>query len=440
MYGEVQQKKGWIGKMSAMNKLQEWMERAVAPVAETLNRNKTIQAMSSGLLGTMPVTLGVSAICILAFLPIPGWAGFLERTGITSTAYEVMQATISMLAIYLVLAISYNYAKRDGKDGIVAAVISLGCYLAMIPQYIAGDGYFFVAMESRYLGSDGIFVGMLIAIVVSKLYVKLADNEKLLLKMPDTVPPMVTQSLRPVFVSMILFTGIAAVKYVLSLTPYGDLFTMVNKLIATPVMNLGATPWSLIIVYTFASFVWFFGIHPGPVLGIYTPVITSAMAANISAFSSGEQLPYYTFMLLYLCVYFSGTGNTIGLTISMLKAKSERYKALCPICLIPNIFNINEPVVFGAPIMLNPIFFIPMILSTLIPGMVGLLGINLLSINYNPSIEMPWVTPAPVTAFFQGGGKYFLLISLLVALSVVIWYPFFRIADKRALEEEKAES
>lgn len=422
--------------MGVLDKMQTWMEKAVNPIAQRLNKNKTLQAMTAGLLGTMPVTLGVSFICILAFLPIPGWSELLTKAGITSTAYEIMQSTISMLAIYLVVSIAYHYAKSEGKDGIVAAVISLGCYLVMIPQYIEGEGYFFTAMESRYLGSDGIFVGMLIAVVVSKIYVKLSENEKLLLKMPDTVPPMVTQSLRPVFVSMILFTGIGAVKYILSLTPYGDLFTMVNQLIATPVMNLGATPWSLIIVYTFASFMWFFGVHPGPVLSIYTPVITSAMAANTAAFASGEELPYYTFMLLYLCVYFSGTGNTIGLPFSMLKAKSERYKALCPVCLIPNIFNINEPVIFGAPIMLNPIFFVPMILSTFLPGVVGLLGINLISVNYNPSIEMPWVTPSPITAFFQGGVKYCLLISLLVVLSVVIWYPFFRIADKKALEEE----
>lgn len=419
-----------------LDKMQVGMEKIINPIAEKLSQNKVIQALSAGLLGTMPVTLGVSGICILAFLPIPGWSDFLANAGITSMAYEVMQATISMLAIYLVVAIAYHYAKNAGKDGIVAAVLALGAYLVLIPQYVIHGDFTVAALKSSYLGSDGIFVGMLISIIVSSSYVKLSDNKRLLLKLPDSVPPMVTQSLRPVFVSMILFTSVFAVKYALSLTSFGDIFDLVNTIVAAPVMKFGANPWALIAVYTFANFMWFFGVHPAPILGVYTPVITSAMAANAAAFASGKELPYYTFMLLYLCVYFGGSGNTIGLTLSMLRAKSERYKALCPVCLIPNIFNINEPVVFGVPVMLNPVFFIPMILGTLIPGLVGLFGINLLNISYNPSIEMPWVTPAPITALFQGGFPYFILISLCVILSFFIWYPFFRIADKEALAEE----
>lgn len=423
--------------MNFLNKMQEWMEKIVNPIAQALNRNKIVKAMSAGLLGTMPVTLGVSVICILCFLPIPGWSDFLTESGIVGIAYEVMQATISMLAIYLVICIPYNYAKNEGKNGINAGVISLGCFLLMIPQYIVGDDYFFTAMESRFLGSDGIFVGMIISVIVAILYCKLSTNKKIVLKLPDTVPPMVSQSLSPVFVSMIIFTIFAILKYVISLTSYYDIFTLINTLVATPIMELGGSPWSLIIVYTFASFMWFFGVHPGPILGVYTPVITSAMAANVSAFTAGEPLPYYTFMLLYLCVYFAGTGNTIGLCINMLKAKSKKFKALCPICLIPNIFNINEPVIFGVPIMLNPVFFIPMVLSTFLPGVIGLFGINLMSITYNPSIEMPWVTPAPFTAFFQGGVQYLILILILIVISVLIWYPFFKIADKQAIEEEK---
>lgn len=422
--------------MKFFDKLQNVMERIVGPFAEKLNKNKTIKALATGMMGTMAVSIGVAAICILVSLPIPGWTEFMESSGISFVGNEIMSVTLSALAIYIVVTVSYHYTMNEGENGLNSAIISLAIFLMMMPVFISGDNYFFQAIETKYIGGEGVFVGMVISVLTAKMYCFLI-KKNVKLNLPDSVPPMVSNSLSPIFAAMIMFTLMAIIKYILYLTPYGNLFNFFNSIVTAPIMKLGATPISLILVYTFASTLWFFGVHPSPILSTYSVVMTAASTANIAAFAKGEILPYLSLPIIYVCLYFSATGNTLGLAFCLTKAKSTRYKSLRSITLLPNIFNINEPVIFGVPVMLNPIFFIPMVLCTLLPGLLGWLCCQFIYIPFNPTIQMPWVTPAFVTSFLQGGMPFFLLIVACIILTTVIWYPFFKIADKQAVKEEQ---
>lgn len=422
--------------MNFFDRLQNGMDKIIAPIASKMNDSKIIQALASGMMATMPISIGVAAICILVSLPIPGWSEVITKLGISYVGNEIMQVTLSGLAIYLVINVAYNYASGEGENGMTAATIALGIFLMMMPVFIRGKGYFLQAIESKYIGSEGIFVGMVISILSSVVYCKLC-KKNIKLKLPDSVPPMVTNSLSPIFIAMIMFTVMAVVKYLFFISPYGNLFNFFNTIIAAPIMKFGATPGALIAVYTFACIMWFFGVHPSPIISTYAVVLTSASTANIEAYAAGQPLPYFGLMVMYLYVYFSGTGNTLGLSLCTLKAKSERYKSMKAITLIPNLFNINEPVVFGFPVMLNPIFFIPMILCTLIPGLLGWAVTSLFTFHFNPSIALPWVTPTFVTAFMQGGVPYLLLIIACIAVTTLIWFPFFRMADNQAYLEEQ---
>lgn len=421
--------------MSFQEKMQGTMERFFGPLSKKLSDSHIVKAISSGVLATMPVTLGVSAICIITNLPIPGWIEWLTSIGLYSASYEVMQATLSLLAIYIVGTISYNLAKIEGENGLTALVISMGCFLLLIPQYITGENYFFTAMESKYLGSDGVFVGIVLSIVVTKLYCFLM-KKNIKLSMPDSVPPMVTNSLSPTFAAMIIFTLFFFIKWGITFTSYGNLFTMINTMIATPIMSFGATPSAVIIVYTLSSLLWFFGIHPSSIMGVYTPIMAMAITSDVAAFTAGKPLPYLAFEIVAMCVYIGGSANMVGLGVAMLKAKSERFKALRPIAFIPSVFNIVEPILFGVPCMLNPIFFIPMILATCVPGIIGLIAVSFLPITLNPTISLPWVTPVILTAFMKGGLSLGILIVVCSVVVIGIYYPFFKVADNQALKEE----
>lgn len=423
--------------MNFFDKLQTVMEKVISPIAKKMNENKVIKALASGMIATMPVSLGVAAICVLVTLPIPGWTDIVNSAGFSYIGNEIMSVTLSALAIYLVINVAYNYAQAEGENGMTAATISLGIFLMMMPVFIEGKGYFLQAIETKYIGSDGIFVGMLISVLSSMAYCKLC-KKNLKLKLPESVPPMVTNSLSPIFIAIIMFTFMAVVKYLFYISPYNNIFNFFNSIIAAPILKFGATPAAIIAVYTFASLMWFFGVHPSPIISTYGVVLTTAMTANIEAFNAGNVLPYLSYYIIYLCLFFSGTGNTLGLTLCFSKAKSERYKSMKAISLVPNLFNINEPVIFGTPVILNPIFLIPMILNTLLPGLLGWAVTSFVTLSINPTIEMPWVTPTFITAFIQGGIPLFLLILGCIVLTTIVWYPFFKIADDEALKEEMA--
>lgn len=423
--------------MRFLDFLQEKMDRFISPVAQKLNSSNIIKSLTAGMMGTMPVTLGVAAIAVIGNLPIQPWLDFLASTGLQNTVNEVIQATLSLLAIYIVINVAYTYAKNCGEKGIYAGTIALAVFILMIPQYIKVDEKTtLTAIQSNYLGSNGIFVSMLIGLIVGASYTKLL-KKGIKLKFPDTVPPNVSESLSPTFVAMIIFCCAFFVKWGLSLTPYGNIFDLINKTIAIPVMSFGATPWAYIAVFTFCNFMWFFGVHPTPIKSAFFPVMMTVSTANIEAFTKGEPLPYLSCAIVYLCIYIGGQASTLGLSIDMLTAKSERFKSVRAVSLIPNIFNINEPVIFGVPTMLNPIFFIPMVLASVVPGIIGMIAVNFVTFPFNPTISMPWVTPPILKAFLMGGWKTALLVLICLLSLCLLYYPFFRIADKQALENEK---
>ena len=397
-----------------MEGLTNWMQEHIAPLATKLGQNKYIQAISGGMMHTMPLTLGVALIAILINLPIPGVSDFLASSGLTAAGNEVIGATMSLLAIYV-------------------------SFLILVPSTIdMGEAGTITAFKSNYLGSDGIFVAIFLSILVAMAYGWLT-RKNIKVTLPDSVPPMVSDSLSPVFTAMIIFFVVYLVKWGFTFTPWGNIFDFIMQNVGTPLMKLGATPWSVIIVYTVGNIFWFFGIHPNAVMGIFYPMmLLPALMANQQAYLNGEPLPFLMFALIGSCCYFGGQGNTIGLCFDMFTAKSEKFKAMRNLMTIPNIFNINEPVIFGVPVMLNPVFFIPMVLSSIVPGLIGLALCTILPIPYNPTIQLPWAMPMFIAALLTGGPLYMGVVLICMAVSAVLYYPFFKIADKQAYEEEQA--
>lgn len=428
--------------MSVLDTMQSGLERVMGPFAQKLSESKIISALTAGLMSTMPITLGVAAFAILGNLPIPAWQTFLTSTGIGQHMLDIVAGTSSMTALYIVPAVAYHYAKNEKENGMTAALLALAAFIVLQPQNIVLGEQSIAGLLQTNLGSNGIFVGMITAIIMAISYSKLM-KKNIRLKLPASVPPNVSESLSPTFVAMILFVGVFAVRYLAALTPYGDIFNLVANVISKPVMLLGANPWSMIAFHAFMNLCWFFGIHPAPILSVYIPVLMSAGTANTEAFLAGTpsaELPFLTFSLIYSFCYIGGTGSTLSLAFAMLTAKSERYKALRNVAVIPNIFNINEPMIFGVPIMLNPIFFIPMILNSLVGGLIGLVALEVFGVGsaFNPTVSLPWVMPPFIGPFITGGWKLGLAIIIVIIVQFFLWYPFFKVADNQALKEEQA--
>ncbi len=423
--------------MKFFDKLQGFLEKFIGPVAQKLNESDLIGGLSSGMMRTLPITLGVSLFAILVNLPIAPWQSFLESTGLYVVTQEILSATMSMLAVYIVISVAYSYANIKKESGMTAAILSTGAFLCLMPQSIEGKDGAISAISANYLGSNGIFVAIVTALAISSLYIWLV-KKKLTIKLPDSVPPMVSESLSPAFVAIIIFAFVLVVKFLFYLTPFGNIFDFVTEIISKPVMNVGSSPWVLIALYTFTNVLWFFGIHPSPIVNMYTPVLIAAITGNVESYMAGEELPYLALMTVFICMNLGGNGNTIGLAIDMLTAKSERFKAMSKLSLVPSIFNINEPMVFGVPLMLNPIFFIPMALTTPITGIIAYVLYKIgFSSAFNPTVSAPWIMPGPITGFLEGGILTALIVCVCIVANMILYFPFFRMADKQALKEEQ---
>lgn len=410
----------------------------IMPAMGKISQIKVIKAIQYGAMATMPLTLGVSLIAILVNLPITSWLDFLSATGIDVHMRAVIKVTMEIMALYMTFMIGYYNANERDSSPIPAGIISLAAFLALTPQTVSYEGGVASGLDFSSLGGNGIFGGMVVAILVSSLYSYLS-KKGMVIKLPDSVPPMVSQSLSPTFIAITIFIIVLLIRILIGITPWGDYLTFINTFVGTPIISLGASPTSAIIFHILVSFFWFFGIHPSTLLSIYMPVLLTTSNGNLTAFMNGDPIPYLGFSAVMAFFSMGGAGNTIGLSLIMpFISKSERYKVLGKLTFAPGFFNINEPLVFGLPIMLNPIFFIPLIITSLFNGLLGLISYNLgIYDTFNPSITMPWITPAFITAIFTVGIKGMVVALIAMILDGLIYLPFFLKADKEAVKIEK---
>lgn len=421
-----------------MNKINAFIEEKMVPKMGKISENVVLKSITAGMMATMPLSLGTSVIAIISNFPIKSWTEWLSVTGLAVHASAIISATTTIIALYLAFIIGYYHAKERNSDAMTAGVLSLAAFLILMPQsIIASDGTIIDGYARTYLGASGVFVSILSGILVSGLYVFL-KNKDLSLKLPESVPTMVNQSLSPTFIAMLIFVVIFAVRVLFGYTPYGNAFDAIGQVVGAPIMKFGATPAALITLYAIANLLWTFGIHPSAITSFYTPVLLTVITSNIEAFQSNQALPYLSMIVIYQFIMLGGTGSTLGLTINMvLFGKSERYKALGKLTIIPNLFNINEPVIFGTPIVYNPMFMLPMTLVAIVNGLVALSLTNLgWFATYNPTIRVPWTMPGPIIHFLQSGWLPALAAIMVIAIDALIYLPFFKIADKMAVQEE----
>lgn len=423
--------------MAVFDKIQNIMDKTIAPVASKVADSKMLDALMGGMMCTLPMTLGVSVIAILINFPIPGFSDWVVSSGLMATGNSILTVTMNMMGIYISFFIGLRWGKVCGLSGYTGGIVSGAVFLAFMPQQSFEDIPMASFINTSYMGSNGVFVAILLGLIVPKVTAILMS--KLEIKLPDMVPPMVADSLSPMFAAIVLFTAVWFAKWGLSFTPWGNLFDMINTLIGTPVTMVGASPLAYIIVCSLQSIFWFFGVHPNVMLNFYAPVIMACSAANTEAIIAGEALPYGAWAVVALGTAIGGQANALGISISLLFTKSERFKAIRGIALVPSLFNISEPLMFGLPVVLNPTYFIPFVLNIPVCAIVvqALYALGL-GAAFNPTIQLPCVLPQPVIAFMQGGIGCLVISVAVLAVSVLMYTPFTLMADRQALREEQA--
>lgn len=429
-----------------MGKLTEMIEKVLMPLADKLEKNHYLKAITNGFSVLLPVTMIGAIFTLLSSLNIEVYQNIIASVGLKELFSFAPKVTTDLISLYAVYLIGKACAVQLGykNDADVAGIISLFVFLLMIPIGVSGqsEGGETVAIAgaigTTYLGSAGLFSAMILGLIVPTIYCWFL-SKNITIKMPEQVPPMISKSfggMIPGFVIAFLFS---LVRLGFGFTQFGDFNTFIYTMLRTPLSHLGASPLTFILFIAMCSLMWFFGLHGGMiVLPFLKMLYTAPGLENLAAMGAGAALPNaITQANWFLYASLGGAGGTLGLCILMFfTAKSARYKTLGKLALPAGICGINEPVTFGLPMVLNTIMVIPLIITPIVTFLISYVCMMTGIVPYPNGVAISVGTPVILSGLIGAGWQSAVLQVVLIIVQMIIFYPFFAVLDKKACEEE----
>lgn len=421
-----------------MNKLIEGIETKLLPLANKIAGNKVLTTIRNAMMSMAPIFMVGSIFLLFAYFPIPGYETFLNNTfgeGVfQGLVTSVSTATINVMGFLILINVAYNYAKAEKTDTIYAIIISIMVFIILTPLV---DG----KLDLEWLGAKGMFISIIIAFVTTELYIKIKALG-VAPKMPDTVPPAVSKSFAAIFPIAVIAVIAVIIRALFQMTRFGDIHNFVFTIVQAPLLVMGNNILSLIVAEMIGQFLWFFGLHGNDIVGsVMRPIWLTQTAENLQAYTAGLQPKnIINEQMRNVFMLMGGSGSTLPVVLGlMFFTKSKHTKLLGSLTLPAAIFNINEPIIFGLPIVLNPILFIPWLVTTPIIGAIAYYAMHFGIVPITNGIMVPWTTPILISGYLVSGFRGMLLQIVLCALVLVIYYPFIKALDKSLLLEEGAE-
>lgn len=408
-------------------------------ISTRISSNRYIKAISSGMMGIITVTIVGSICSILVNFPVDAWKAFITDTGIATILNNGYQYTYNFLSIYVAFLVAKNLVSElcENTDASNAGIISILSFMILTPMSkVVVNKAETTILGFDWLGSSGLFSALITALVVGTIYAYIV-NKGFVIKMPKTVPTFVSNSFTALIPGVVISVIMIIIATLFSLTSYGSIHGFIYSVVQIPLKLIGSNIWSLILASLLCQIMWFFGINgTGVLIPLVLPIWLSLDMENAAAYAAGTTLNNLTGMQFF-SVFTTG-GMALGLVIMMLFAKSKQYKVLGKISIVPAIFNITEPVIFGTPLVFNFRFFIPFVLSSPLSLGIAYLVTKTGLVPACSGIQTPMGTPVVINAFLQGGWKIAALQIILLLLCSLLWYPQFKKADKEAYELEQA--
>ena len=416
-----------------MEKIMNKLEKILMPIANKLTSTKWLMAVKDTMITAMPFLIVGSIFLLLAYLPIPGYEGFV--TGIFGDGWQekitlITGATFGIIALIVLVGTAYFYSRALQVDSIISIVLSIAVLFILTP---VKDG----SISLQWLGTQGMLVNILIGLSVTRLY-KFILGLNIAPKMPEGVPPGVIKS----FAALVPIFGIAVIFLVIRLligfTPFESILELIFKIFQIPLQKLGGSIFSMIMVEILGQLLWFFGLHGNAIVsGVMDPIWYALSAENLSAFQGHTELVnIITKQFKEVILQIGGSGSTLPLVFLLATSKSKQLKTLGLLALPAGLFNINEPIIFGLPIVLSPTLFIPWLLTTPILAEVTYFSMWSGLVPYTSGVTIPWTTPTIISGALVSGPKGAILQVVLIIVSLVIYYPFFKMVERQKLREE----
>lgn len=424
--------------------MKERLLKWVQQIAMTLDGSPHFTALKNGIQATIPATIIGGLLCIITSFPVPdesatGAAASILKgisglfSGIVPYASTLQTMSLGIIALWAVIGISYYLSKSYRINELTGVTIGVMTFLLVAAP--AADG----AISTEYLGSKGLFS----AIIISWLSVDLTNlliKKNIKIKMPDSVPPAVTapfEALIPMAVNLIVFYIVNQLIIAVS----GEAFPALIINILSPLFTAIDSLPGVILLVTGVNVLWWFGINGASIVNGATQAFTLAfLAENAAALANGEPMTRVTAYPFY-CVFgnIGGAGATLAfIVIAVIFAKSAQMKAISKVAIIPQLFNINEPVTYGLPTVMNPFLLLPYIGVPIINITIAYLA-TWLGLVGKVYINAPWSMPGPLLAFFATlDWRAVILWLILFVMDLALWFPFMKAYDKYLLEKEGA--
>lgn len=421
-----------------MEKINRLFEEKIGPIATKIAGQRHLVALRDGMILSMPVMIIGSFFIIFNAFPSEtyqtfmvsvfgeGWNGFVWSM--------IFPATLSLVAVISLLGITYYLVEGYGQKGLPAAILALSAFLVLTPC-MSGS------WSIGSFGTTSLFTAMIIAVLSAEVYWWLIKH-KITIKLPDTVPPNVATSFTALVPAAVIITLAFIIKIGFMQTSYGDLNNFIFTLIQTPLKTLGTSYAGNMIFEVIAHVLWTVGIHGHNIINsVRGPLVLATSLENLDLFEAGLQLKNIITQEFVTYVYIGGAGSTLPLACLMaFAAKSKQVKEVGKLAIVPGIFNINEPIIFGLPIIMNPFMMIPFLIVPLILTTIAYFGMAWGIFPLMTGVQIPWTMPKILVGYLGTNGSIMgaLLVVINFAVAGVLYYPFFKLWDNQKYKEEQS--
>lgn len=444
-----------------MNRFISFLEEKFVPVAAKIGGQKHLVAIRDSFASLMPLILvGAFAVLLNNVFFVP-WSLLAKYIGEESAfivwantnlapLFSLMESgTFGIIALGLAFSMGYNRAVNEDKDALSTGLISVASFILL--GALVRNNEVVASWVTNFLGAQGIFIALLVGLITPEIYFAIVRKDWVI-KMPDTVPPAVAKGFSAVIPGFIAVFFWAIIAYLFNIGAGMNIFNWFETNIAAGLSVLGQNIFSILIISTLIPLLWFFGLHGANMLeAIMSPVYGTMGIENISKFSNGiralgtgaDELAVWVRGSWDAYVFMGGSGATLPLIVAILVfSKVKQQKEVAKLGLPPGIFMINEPVLFGMPIVLNPVYFIPFII---VQPILTLVAFYATKIGFAGPIvnSVPWTTPPILNAFLATNGSFGAVVVSVVNLVIafLVYMPFVMIANRyeeQRIKEEDA--
>ncbi|GMA97824.1 PTS sugar transporter subunit IIC [Pelosinus sp. IPA-1] len=414
-----------------MGSVIEFLEKYFVPFAGRIGSQRHLVAVRDGFVAIMPLVLvGALAVLINSF-PIPAYQDVMNNIfgkSWKSFGANLWTGTFAIMALITVISTSFSLARSYNADGLAAALVSFG---SLIMLYSGSEKDW--AIPFGFLGAQGLFVALFVALISTEIFVKLMGNPRLLIKMPEGVPPAVAKSFAALIPSIVVLTLFGVLKCITNTLDIPNIHQAIFNAIQAPIAGLADHLGSAILVAFLVHILWFFGLHGTNILGpLLNAVYLPAINDNIAALQAGTAIPNIVTMPFFdAFVWMGGAGTTISLLAALFIAgKRKSNQSMAKLAAGPALFNINEPMMFGLPIVLNPLYLIPFVLTPIVLTIVTYMAIASGLVPKTIAM-MPWTTPPVIGGFLVTGSVMGALLSFVnLVIGVILYIPFIILGER----------